>query len=190
MNFDPWVFKKRTVWERRAERCWRRTGIEAPGGERPYSSSPKLDPKQESKEKKIIKMKKCCSKSRRDEARRAPLAVSHTHQPAVGSKVACGSSAGTGKRGSDRCMPLTRIRAWQLPSALAFLCEQQFPTSTPPNNITQVMKHKSFAANEGCGRTGGNGGGSSRRRRRMAVCAERQGFSTIRGKKLQANLNK
>lgn len=65
----------------------------------------------ERKEKNIIKMKKCLSKSRKDEARRAPFAVSHTHQPAVGSEVACGSSAGTGKRGSDRCMPLTRIRA-------------------------------------------------------------------------------
>lgn len=42
-------------------------------------------------------------------------------------------------------MPLTQIRAWQLPLALAFLSEQQFPTSTQVNSI---KSKKSVVVNE------------------------------------------
>lgn len=82
-----------------------RTGSETPGGESPYSS---LQSKTNKKKKKRAAVKDVESG---EMSRGGHLVVSHTHQRAVGSEVACGSSRGTLKRGSDRCMPLTRIRA-------------------------------------------------------------------------------
>lgn len=90
-----------------AERCTQRTGSETPGGESPYSSLQKQDQKKKKKKKRAA-VKDVESG---EMSRGGHLVVSHTHQRAVGSEVACGSSGGTPKRGSDRCMPLTRIRA-------------------------------------------------------------------------------